>query len=56
MYKILITTTYFIGDGSSVHTVVVEFNQPHDARKAVELVNEKRSTPAAYKQHAIALF
>lgn len=57
MYKILITTRYFHHQGgAAVTTVIVEFNGPADATKAINAVNNASNRVVEFPQTALALF
>ena len=60
MYKILITTSYYTGGSSSIHTAVLEFDEAPSAIIAFNAINDNQRTKegraSTYSQTALKLF
>lgn len=55
MIKILLRTTYFIKDGASVHTVVVEVKNQEEADVMIKRVNDQYDNKYLLNTHAMLL-
>jgi hypothetical protein len=58
VFKILITTQSYSGQGAAVHTIVESFRNEKDATMAIDLINKSGIAAKGYSisQSAIALF